>query len=413
MKTFDILESRVRSYIRDFPVVFDAAKGAHLYDESGKCYIDFLAGAGTLNYGHNHPAINRSIQHYLEKGGILHSLDKATTAKRALLETFHQRILRPRGLDYKVQFSGPTGTNAVEAALKLARIVKSRSNIIAFTNAFHGLSMGSLSVTGNEFYWDPSFGARSGVDRFPFDGYLGQNIDTSDYLRKVLSDRSSGIDLPAALIVETIQAEGGVNQASTEWLIKISRICKAFDILLIVDDIQVGNGRTGDFFSFEQSGIKPDIVLLSKSIGGGLPLSLVLIAPELDQWPPGKHTGTFRGNNLAFIAATAALETFWKDQQLSDDVQRKALLIKSKLEAMIQKYPQLEISYRGRGMIYGLEIPETGLAKSVCKKAFEEGVVIECCGSTNQVIKFLPSLVMDEKTLKQGIDIIDHCIGLF
>lgn len=410
MRIFEQLESQVRSYIRSFPVIFDTAEGSHLFDEQGNCYIDFFSGAGTLNYGHNNPRINQALIAYLQRNGIAHGLDKATTAKKNFLQKFLDTILVPRNLPYKVQFTGPTGTNAVETALKLARMVKGRSNIIAFTNAFHGLTMGSLAVTGNDFYKDESFYMRCNVDHLPYDGYLGPDINTVAYLRKFLEDNSSGIDLPAAVILETIQAEGGIKVASCEWLQQLERLCREFDILLIVDDIQVGNGRTGKFFSFEHAGITPDIVTLSKSIGGGLPLALVLMRPELDQWKPGEHTGTFRGNNLAFVAATEAL-AYWEDNNLADAVVYKAGIVAEALNDIKAQYPELRAEVRGKGLIYGLEIPLQGFAGRVARMAFDEGLVLELSGADDQVLKILPPLVIEEETLKAGLDIIGRCIG--
>lgn len=410
MRIFEQLESEVRSYIRSFPVVFDVAEGSFLYDEQGQRYIDFFSGAGTLNYGHNNPLINNAIIDYLKRNGIVHGLDKATTAKKNFLQKFLDTILLPRNLSYKLQFTGPTGTNAVETALKLARMVKGRSNIIAFTNGFHGLTMGSLAVTGNNFYRDESFGIRTNVDHMPFDGYFGKDINTIDYVRKFLEDKSSGIDLPAAMILETIQAEGGVHVASPEWLRELEQLCREFDILLIVDDIQVGNGRTGTFFSFEEAGITPDIITLSKSIGGGLPLALMLMRPELDQWKPGEHTGTFRGNNLAFVAATEAL-SYWDDNNFADAVKYKSGIVEDALQAICNKYPDLRASCRGRGLIYGLEIPRTGFAAQLSKTAFENGLIIELSGAEDQVLKILPPLVIEEDTLQEGLTVIDRAIA--
>ena len=410
MRIFEQLESEVRSYVRSFPVIFETAEGSFLYDEQGNHYIDFFSGAGTLNYGHNNPKINKALIEYLQHNGIVHGLDKATTAKKNFLQKFSDTILEPRNLNYKVQFTGPTGTNAVETALKLARMVKGRSNIIAFTNGFHGLTMGALSVTGNIFYKDESFYLRANVDHMPYDGYFGPDINTVDYLRKFLEDNSSGIDLPAAIILETIQAEGGVNVASIEWLQQLERLCHELDILLIVDDIQVGNGRTGKFFSFEHSGITPDIVTMSKSIGGGLPLAVVLMRPELDQWKPGEHTGTFRGNNLAFVAATEAL-SYWDDNNLADAVVYKSKIVKEALENIIDKYPELNAQARGKGLIYGLDIPHKGFAGKVARAAFDNGLVMELSGADDDVLKILPPLVIEEDTLREGLDKIEQVIG--
>jgi len=277
MEIFRHLESEVRSYSRSFPVLFEKAKDAFLFDKEGNRYIDFFAGAGTLNYGHNNGYMKEMLIKYLQNDGIVHGLDMATVAKDNLLHKLEDNILKPRDMDFKVQFTGPTGTNAVEAALKLARMVKKRSNVISFTNGYHGLTMGSMSVTANAYYRDEAFINRSDVSFLPYDGYLGKDLNTAAYMRRFLEDNSSGVDIPSAVILETIQGEGGIRVASDEWLREIESICRDFDILLIVDDIQVGNGRTGNFFSFEQSGIKPDIITLSKSFGGyGLPISIVL-----------------------------------------------------------------------------------------------------------------------------------------
>jgi diaminobutyrate-2-oxoglutarate transaminase len=410
MRVIENLESDVRSYVRSFPVVFDVAQGAILKDEQDNEYIDFFAGAGTLNYGHNHPKVTQALIDYLQDNRIVHSLDKATVAKQDFLQKFSDTILAPRNLEYKVQFTGPTGTNAVETALKLARMIKRRSNIIAFTNGYHGLTMGALAVTGNYFYRDESYGARANVDHMPFDGYFGPQVNTIDYIRKYLEDGGSGVDLPAAVIVETVQGEGGINVASNTWLQSLESLCREFDMLLIIDDIQVGNGRTGRFFSFEEAGITPDIVCLSKAIGGGLPLALVLMRPELDQWQPGEHTGTFRGNNLAFVAATELL-AYWENDDLSESVQYKANIIQDHLNQIVAENPQLNIEARGRGMVWGLDIPRTGFADELSKRAFENNLLAETCGADGQVLKLLPPLIIEEGLLKQGLDVLKQSVS--
>jgi len=405
------MESQVRGYVRAFPAIFDKAQGAFLYDEQGKEYIDFFAGAGTLNYGHNNPLISEALIAYLQHGGIVHGLDKATVAKKNFLQKFRDTILKPRNLDYKVQFTGPTGTNAVETALKLARMVKRRSNVIAFTNGYHGLTMGALAVTGNDFYRDEYYGARNNADSVPFDGYFGPDVNTIDYLRKFIKDTSSGIDLPAAVIVETVQGEGGINVASIQWLQELEQLCREYDILLIIDDIQMGNGRTGYFFSFEEAGIKPDMVTVSKSIGGGLPMALLLMRPELDQWEPGEHTGTFRGNNLAFVAATQAL-SYWDNDDFAKSIKYKGQIMEQELSKIVGKYiDNIDISLRGRGMVWGLEIDCPGFASEISVEAFSKNMLIELAGTHNNVVKFLPALIIDEETLRRGITIIDEVIG--
>ncbi len=403
MKTFDLLESEVRVYCRDFPVVFEKAVGSKLFDEQGREYIDFFSGAGTVNYGHNNPRLKKRMIEYLEADQITHGLDMATTAKREFLERFNSVILAARGLSYKVQFCGPTGANAVEAALKLARKVTGRKTVVFFMNAYHGLSLGSLSVTGNS-----SKRAAAGVPLhytmpMPFDGDLGPGLDTLSYFEAFLENTGSGMEIPAAVIVETIQAEGGVKVASFEWLRRLEEITARYGILLIVDDIQVGCGRTGPFFSFEQVGIHPDMICLSKSISGyGLPMALLLISPERDLWHPGDHTGTFRGNNLAFVAASEAL-AYWEDNAFSESVIEKAGLATRLLNEITARFPEAHASVRGRGLIQGLVVGVPGLAQLVGNIAFEQGLIIETSGAKNEVLKILPPLVISREELEEGI----------
>ncbi|MEM6986008.1 MAG: diaminobutyrate--2-oxoglutarate transaminase, partial [Pseudomonadota bacterium] len=370
-----------------------------------------FAGAGTLNYGHSNPRIKSALIEYIKQDGLLHGLDLATVAKVQFLETFEQHVLAPRHLDYRIQFTGPTGTNAVEAAVKVARKAKKRSHVIAFTNAYHGHSLGSLALTGNRRYHDEHYGSHNNVSHLPFDGYFGEDVDTAAQLRKMLEDSSSGLPIPAAIVLETIQAEGGINVASEHWLRDIRAICDDFDIALIVDDIQVGNGRTGTFFSFEPAGIQPDIVCLSKAIGGGLPLSLVLIKPELDGWKPGEHTGTFRGNQLAFVAANAVLP-LWHDETFVHQLKRNSTTAHNLLKAITQKHSV--ITLRGRGMIWGLSVPEQRIADAITQMCFERGLIIETAGAKGDVLKFLAPLTIEPSTLEAGLAIlaesIDACL---
>ncbi|NLC71481.1 MAG: diaminobutyrate--2-oxoglutarate transaminase [Desulfuromonadaceae bacterium] len=409
MRIIEKMESNVRGYVRSFPTVFKTAKGARLTDASGVEYLDFFAGAGTLNYGHNNDKVTAALIEHLQNDGIVHGLDMATSAKTTFMQKFKDVILTPRNLEYKMQFTGPTGTNSVETALKLARMIKGRSNIVAFTNGFHGLTMGSLAVTGNSFYRDEAHISRSNVSFMPYENYYGDDIDTLRIFRRHLSDPSSGLDTPAAVILETIQAEGGIHVASPEWLKGLEEICREFDILLIIDDIQVGNGRSGDFFSFEESGITPDMVTLSKSIGGGLPLALLLFRPELDQWKPGEHTGTFRGNNLAFVASTQTL-SYWENDDLSKAVKYKSQVIRERLEKISSELNGYETDVRGRGMIFGFEFKEPGFAAEVSMKCFEKGLIIELAGAEDQVVKFLPPLTIAEEDLQEGINIFEEAV---
>jgi len=403
MNTFERHESEVRSYCRGWPVVFERAQGATLTDEDGRDYIDFFAGAGALSYGHNPPRIKEALLRYLRADGVTHSLDMHTTAKRALLEALYERILAPRGLgDFKTMFPGPTGTNAVEAALKLARKVTGRPRVVSFTNGFHGMTLGALAVTGNS-------GKRAGAGiplahatSVPFAGYR-EDTDSLALLEQLIGDGSSGLDKPAAVILETVQAEGGVNVASAPWLRGLRALTERHGVLLIVDDIQVGCGRTGRFFSFEDAGITPDIVTLSKSLSGyGLPFALTLFRPELDVWEPGEHNGTFRGFNPAFVTAAAATE-YWQDDTLQKDVERRTELASERLEKMRKKHGRLVVEHRGRGLIRGLEM-RRGLAAQVARRAFRRGVLIETAGADDQVLKLLCPLTIDDALLAEGLD---------
>ncbi|UJF32350.1 diaminobutyrate--2-oxoglutarate transaminase [Paenibacillus hexagrammi] len=410
LHVFDTLESEVRSYCRSFPTVFSRAKGYKLWDTAGNEYIDFFAGAGALNYGHNNTALKQKLVQYIQNDGVSHSLDMATEAKEQFLERFQKVILQPRGLSYKVQFPGPTGANSVESALKLARKVTGRSTVVGFTNAFHGMTLGALSVTGNKFKRRGAGVPLHHSVSMPYDGYLGSDVDTITYLESCIADTGSGISLPAAVIVETIQGEGGINEASIGWLQRLEKLCKASGILLIVDDVQMGCGRTGTFFSFEQAGIKPDIICLSKSIGGyGLPMALTLIAPELDIWEPGEHNGTFRGNNLAFITAAEALR-YWESEQFTNEIMAKGDILRSKLLEITKSFPELQGEVRGRGLMQGIAFGISGLAERICERVFSKGLIMETSGTDSEVAKIMPPLVIDEEGLRKGLDILEQSV---
>lgn len=406
---FEAMESNVRGYCRDWPTVFATAEGAWLRDEQGRDYLDFFAGAGALNYGHNNPVLKRALLDYVAGNGITHGLDMSTVAKRELLETIRDTLLSPRGLDYKVQFPGPTGANAVEAALKLARKVTGRKTVLSFTNAFHGMTLGALSVTGNAAKRAGAGVPLEHATPMPFDGYFDNTIEDFGWMQRVLDDSSSGFDRPAAVIVETVQGEGGVNLARAEWLRHLAGLCAARDILLIVDDVQMGCGRTGPFFSFEIAGITPDIVTLSKSIGGyGLPMALVLLKPEHDQWAPGEHNGTFRGNNPAFVTATAALREYWSDDTLAQRTIANGDYVSRSLAAIAGRHSG--VATRGRGMVHGIVFDDPSQAGKVCRTAFEQGLLVETSGSMDEVVKLLPPLTLGSDELEQGLSVLSNSI---
>ncbi|WP_026675618.1 diaminobutyrate--2-oxoglutarate transaminase [Alkalihalobacterium bogoriense] len=410
LSIFEKLESEVRSYVRSFPKVFNKAKGYKIWDEAGTEYIDFFAGAGALNYGHNDPKMKAKLVDYILNDGIAHSLDKATTAKAEFLTKFNDVILKPRNLDYKVMFPGPTGTNTVESALKLARKVTGRTDVISFTNGFHGMTIGSLSVTGNSFKRKGAGIPLQHVVTMPYDNFVNEDLDTLEYLERFLEDNGSGVAIPAAMILETVQGEGGINAARFEWLKRVEDICKRWGILLIIDDVQAGVGRTGTFFSFEEAGISPDIICLSKSIGGyGLPLALTLFKPKYDIWEPGEHNGTFRGNNMAFVTATEAL-TYWEDASFEKEVKEKSKKITAFLESIVQKYPEIKGEVRGRGFMQGIASNVDGFASKVAKEAFERGLIMETSGPKDEVFKLFPPITIDNEGLEKGFSIIEESV---
>ena len=410
MTVFEDLESQVRSYCRSWPVVFDTASGSRLTDVDGRSYLDFFAGAGALNYGHNPPALKQPLIDYLMRDGITHSLDMHTTAKADFLTTFDELVLKPRGLDYKVQFPGPTGANAVESALKLARKVTGRESMINFTNAFHGMTLGALSVTGNSMKRGGAGIPLVHATPMPYDNYFDGTVPDFMWLEKLLADTGSGLNEPAAVIVETVQGEGGINPARIEWLQNLAELCTRTGMLLIVDDVQMGVGRTGPFFSFEIAGIEPDIVCLSKSIGGyGLPMALMLMKPEHDLWAPGEHNGTFRGNNPAFVTATAALREYW-----SDDVLERSTIAKG--EQVHAVFTELAAATeglvpKGRGLARGLAFAQPELAAKTCAAAFERGLLMETSGPSDEVMKVMPALTITDDELTEGLEIVRESVG--
>jgi diaminobutyrate-2-oxoglutarate transaminase len=407
MPTNDIFsrrESAVRSYCRNFDAVLAGGRGSVVWDVDGVEYLDFLAGAGALNYGHNDPDMRDALVGYLTGGGIAHGLDLHTEAKARFLETFERVVLAPRGMDHRVQFTGPTGANAMEAALKLARKVTGRQNVIAFTRGFHGLSAGVLAATGNSMLRGGPVNSLSGVTRLPYDGYLGPELDTADLLAELLADPSSGVDAPAAIVLETVQGEGGLNVASPRWLNRVAAVAAEHGALLVVDDIQAGVGRTGTFFSVEPAGIVPDVVALSKSLSGfGLPMSLLLIRPELDAWEPGEHTGTFRGNGHAFVTAAVALEKFWTTDRFTADVARRAELLTGRLTEIAGRIPGAYV--KGRGMMRGFAT-EPELAARIAREAVARRLIVERAGPRDEVVKVLAPLTTPDDQLDRGLSVL-------
>ena len=402
---FEKYESEVRSYCRNFPAVFTKAKGPVITAEDGKEYIDFFCGAGALNYGHNHDYIKSRIIEYLMEDGIIHSLDMFTAAKRDFIDFFESAILEPRGFNYKIQFPGPTGTNAVEAALKLARKVKGRNNIFAFMGAFHGMTLGSLSMTTDRDSRNGAGVVLTDVTHIPAP-YMFPEFDVIDYMQTLIDDDHSGVSKPAAVFIEPVQADGGIHVFSVEFLQRLREFCTKNDILLVCDDIQVGSARTGYYFSFERANIVPDIVTLSKSIGGyGMPFALVLFKPELDVWSPGEHNGTFRGSQLSIVAAKAGLELML-NEEVEANVRRKSTIIKEYLDKIKDIHPDFDV--RGIGFIWGVDcnkVKPDAVSRAIVRECFDNGLIVERAGRNNDVVKLMPCLITDEETLRKGMEI--------
>ena len=402
---FERRESAARSYCRGMPAMFTKASGSELTDAEGRTYIDFLAGCSSLNYGHNDPDMKAGLIDHIASDGIAHGLDLHTDAKRDFLSAFETHILAPRGMDHRVMFTGPTGANAVEAAIKIARKATGRTNIIAFTNGFHGVTAGALAATGNSYHRGGAGIPLSGVTRMPYDGYFAGCTDTAEFCEAMLSDRSGGIDAPAAIILETVQGEGGLNAASSEWVRRIAKLAKDHGALLIIDDIQAGCGRCGTFFSFEEMGIVPDIVTMAKSLSGfGLPMAMLLVRPEHDIFGPAEHNGTFRGNTHAFVTARIAISKFWADDTFQQELARKSDLIHEKLTELATILPQGDI--KGRGLMQGLDVGSGALVADICARAYDKGLIIETSGNEDQVVKVLAPLTTPDDTFRKGFDIL-------
>ncbi len=414
MQIFEQWESDIRGYCRLYPTVFKSASNARQVDESGKSYIDFFAGAGVLNFGHNNERMKRAMIEFLERDGVAHSLDMYTDVKRDFIAKFVDTIVKPRGWNHKLQFMGPTGTNAVETALKLARKVTGRGNVVAYSHGFHGMTLGSLALTANSYFRNAAGVPLEHVIRQPFGGDerpLDQCLAEIHSLREMFEDSSSGMELPAAFVIEPIQAEGGVHVAHPEWLKAVEKLARDFGALVILDDIQAGCGRTGNYFSFDGLGLEPDIITLAKGIGGfGTPLAMNLVKPEHDKhWQPGEHTGTFRGQGLSFVAGVEALKYF-DDDELLNATRNKGEIMRQRLDAICKRHAGHGFSVRGKGMMQGLDLGNGDLAKRTAARAFETGLLIGACGTGGRVLKLIPPLTIPDADLNEGLELLDAAI---
>ncbi|MDX1808066.1 MAG: diaminobutyrate--2-oxoglutarate transaminase [Sulfurospirillaceae bacterium] len=404
MELFEKYESEIRAYCRAVPTVFKSSQNAIMIDENNKEYVDFFAGAGVLNFGHNNPKMKTAIIDFINRNGVAHSLDMFTDVKRDFIKTFVDTILKPRNMEYKLQFTGPTGTNAVEAALKLARRTTGRVNVVAFNRGFHGMTLGALACTANQAFRGASGVPLNNVIRDTFN-----DMQALSNLRQKFEDRGSGLMPPAAFLVESVQAEGGVRVGQKEWLQGVQKLAKDLGSLFIIDDIQAGSGRCGTYFSFEDLDLDPDIIVLAKGLGGfGTPIGMLLNKPNIDSnWKPGEHTGTFRGQGISFVAGKIGVEYF-KNNDLLDGVKEKGSYIRSRLDALQEIHKDLKI--RQKGMMLALEFSNAQIAKEVATKCFERGLIIGAC-STGEILKFIPPLTIEKDVLQKGMDtFVDVCL---
>jgi diaminobutyrate-2-oxoglutarate transaminase len=408
-------ESNARSYPRRIPIAIQKAQGITITDVDGNEYIDCLAGAGTLALGHNHPVIIAAIQAALASELPLHTLDLTTPIKDQFVEELFAGLPPAFARNARIQFCGPTGADATEAAIKLVKTATGNRSMISFHGGYHGMTNGALSLTGNLNAKRSVPGLMPDVHFFPYPysyrcpfglgGELGERT-SSHYIESILDDPESGIVAPAGMILEVVQGEGGVIPAPDRWLQEIRQITRDRQIPLIIDEIQSGFGRTGKLFAFEHSGIVPDVLLLSKAIGGSLPLSVVLYHQDLDQWGPGAHAGTFRGNQLAMAAGIASLR-YTQEQDLVTHAQVMGERLLTHLRQIQQDLPWLG-DVRGRGLMVGVEMvdptkpansrdihPQSSeVARKVQAECFRRGLIIELGGRYGSVVRFLPPLIV-------------------
>lgn len=419
----DEMESNVRSYPRKLPLAIAKAQGCWVTDVEGNEYLDCLAGAGTLALGHNHPAIIKSIQDTLASGLPLHTLDITTPLKDAFSEALLAHF--PGGKDeYRLQFCGPTGADATEAAVKLAKTFTGRGNVISFSGGYHGMTQGSLALTGNlgaknavpnlmpgvqflpcphEYRCPLGLGGEAGVDALTY------------YFENFIEDVESGVVKPAAVILEAIQGEGGVVVGPTKWLRKIREVTEKHGILMIADEVQAGFCRSGKMFAFQHAGIEPDIVVMSKAVGGSLPLAVLAIKKKFDAWQPAGHTGTFRGNQLAMATGYASLRIM-REQDLAGNAQARGDFIRSELNRLAQEFPCIG-NVRGRGLMIGIEIvderrpadrmgslpADAVLAAEIQKACFNNKLLLERGGRNGTVVRLLAPLIITQQECEELI----------
>ncbi len=424
-------ESSARSYPRKFPIAIKSAKGSWIEDADGRKYIDFLNGAGTLALGHNDDEVNQTMIDLIQSGAALHTLDLATPVKDRFVDALLSIIPKELASRAKVQFCSPSGTDAVDAAIKLCKTATGRGTVIAFSGGFHGMGHGALALTGELHPKEHVQNLMPGVQFMPYPySYrcpmgIGGEAGTRaciNYFERFLKDTNSGVTRPAAVILEAIQGEGGVVPAPDEFLQAVRRVTKELGIPLICDEIQCGMGRSGNIFAFEHAGIVPDVILISKAIGGSQPLSVVVYDKDLDKWGPGAHTGTFRGNQLAMAAGTVVIRRI-SDPAFLAEVTRKGEYMMDRLRKL-RKEVSIIGDIRGRGLMYGIELidpngpkdlmgvpePSGDIAARVQKLCFENGLIMERGGRNGAVMRCLCALNIPDSDIEKAMAILEKVI---
>ncbi|MGY1623364.1 aspartate aminotransferase family protein [Geodermatophilus sp. SYSU D00965] len=414
----DRRESRARTYPRHLPIAIAEAAGSRVRDLDGNVFIDFLTGAGVLSLGHNHPDLVRVVAQQLTRH--THGLDFPTPAKDAFTDA--QLAMLPEGMRdrMRVHFCGPTGANAVDAALKLCKTATGRGDVLSFQGGFHGSSHAAMAVTGLVEQKSPIRNGVPGIHFFPF-SYCGRcpvqltpdtcTTNCVGYLESSLTDSNGGIPLPAAVILELVQGEGGVIPATVQFARRVRELTRSLGIPLVVDEVQTGCGRTGTWYAFEQYGIEPDVIVTSKALSGiGQPVALIIYDEWLDTWAPGAHTGTFRGNQLAFAAGAEAVRIVRRDGLL-DNVRARGHQIDRRL-APLQDLPWVR-EVRGMGLMWGVELADPGtgrpagqLARDVQHRALRRGLILECGGRDDCVVRLLPPLNVTAETVDLACHIL-------
>lgn len=425
-------ESSARSYPRRLPIALVEASGSTVRDRQGRTYIDCLAGAGTLALGHHHPVVVQALRDVLDDGTPLTTLDLPTPVRDRFVTQLFE-VLPEHLRDGRILFCGPTGADAVEAAVKLARTATGRSGVVAFGGAYHGMTQGTLALTGRKAVKEPLGSLLPDVHHLPFPtafrSPFGPDNGSDDgvamagrLVEWALTDDLSGITTPAALIAEPVQGEGGVQPMPAAFAATVRRATQATGTVLIADEVQTGLGRTGDLWASEAIGLDPDVLVLSKAIGGGLPLAVIVHRGDLDGWQPGAHAGTFRGQTLALAAGAATIREVVR-AGLAQRAREAGRRLTEGLLTVAADDPRVG-QVRGRGLMAGAElvdpgvvdadgvpVPDGWLAARVQRAMLERGVIVEVGGTHDAVVRFLPPLVITDDEIDRVVDAFGMALG--